>query len=93
MSLKQVLSSFLILIASLLSAQSIQSTFELAEVNYANKDFKLAKSLYKRVQFFDSTYSYTEVFDRLSSIYLEEENELLIFLEDMIKTIDSEIEK
>ena len=84
MSLKQVLSSFLILIASLLSAQSIQSTFELAEVNYANKDFKLAKSLYKRVQFFDSTYSYTEVFDRLSSIYLEEENELAA-IEELIK--------
>jgi hypothetical protein len=74
MFLKQVLSSLLVLIVSCLSAQDIQTTFELAEIQYEIDDIANAKSLYKRVQFFDTNYSYISTYDRLSDIYVKENN-------------------
>jgi tetratricopeptide (TPR) repeat protein len=72
MFLKQVLSSLLIAIVSCLSAQDIQSTFDLAEFQFETGDVAYAKSLYKRVQFFDTDYNFISSFDRLSDIYLKE---------------------
>lgn len=50
--------------------QNIQQTFELAEHQFKNQNYKAAEVLYQRVLFFDSSNSYFSCHKQLSEAYL-----------------------